>query len=291
MPDTGNPTSFSAGRLRAALEEAVLKLDPRGEDPALRQIVLIGHSQGGLLAKWMTIESGSRLWDTLSDKPPEQLRLAEENKSLLRRIFFVRPLPEVRRVIFIATPHHGSFVADDSIAELIARLVTPAGRVLSALSDLTQDNAEQLNLRPASTRFGSVWSMSPDNPLLQVFSTIPVSRRVAAHSIIAVKGNGPVETGDDGVVSYQSAHIPEAASELVVRSGHSVQSDPHTVNEVRRILLLHLAEACLKGCVSGVAAHRGQSSPYRPDAGQSLSVNAAHAAINRFSPEARTAAR
>ena len=288
---TGNPTSFSAERLRAALQQAVLKLDPDGKDPGLRQIVLIGHNQGGLLAKWMTIESGSRLWDTLSDKPPEQLRLAEENKSLLRRIFFVRPLPEVRRVIFIATPHHGSFVADDSIAELIARLVTPAGRVLSALSDLTQDNAEQLNLRPASTRFGSVWSMSPDNPLLQVFSTIPVSRRVAAHSIIAVKGNGPVETGDDGVVSYQSAHIPEAASELVVRSGHSVQSDPHTVNEVRRILLLHLAETCLKGCASGVFAHRGQSNPYRPDAAQSLSVNAAHAAINSFSPEARTAAR
>src|SRR4029077_15753951 len=88
---TGNPTFFSADRLRAALEEAVSKLDPHGTDPALRQIVLIGHSQGGLLAKWMAIASGPRLWDTRSDKPPEQLRLSEQNKSLLRRIFFVRP--------------------------------------------------------------------------------------------------------------------------------------------------------------------------------------------------------
>ena len=58
-----------------------------------------------------------------------------------------------------------------------------------------------------------------------------------------------VETGDDGVVSYQSAHIPEAVSELVVRSGHSVQSNPYTVREVRRILLLHLAQACPRGCL------------------------------------------
>ena len=42
--------------------------------------------------------------------------------------------------------------------------------------------------------------------------------------------------------------IPEVKSELVVRSGHSVQSNPHTVAEVRRILLLHLAEACPQGC-------------------------------------------
>jgi len=91
--------------------------------------------------------------------------------------------------------------------------------------------------------------MSPSNPLLQAFAAIPESPRVAAHSIIAVEGNGPIETGDDGVVSYQSAHIAEAESELVVPSGHSVQSDPRTVNEVRRIPWLHLAQACPRGCL------------------------------------------
>lgn len=105
--------------------------------------------------------------------------------------------------------------------------------------------------------------MSTDNPLLKAVAGIPVSPNVTAHSIIAVEGDGPVETGDDGVVSYQSAHIPEAASELVVRSGHSVQSDPRTVNEVRRILLLHLAQACPEGCKS-VGAASGWSLETRP---------------------------
>jgi hypothetical protein len=43
------------------------------------------------------------------------------------------------------------------------------------------------------------------------------------------------------VVAYRSAHIDEAVSELVVRSGHSVQGNPHATEEIRRILLEHLS--------------------------------------------------
>ena len=49
----------------------------------------------------------------------------------------------------------------------------------------------------------------------------------------------PIEEGDDGVVEYKSAHIDGVKSELVVRSSHSTQGNPHTIEEVRRILLLH----------------------------------------------------
>jgi pimeloyl-ACP methyl ester carboxylesterase len=245
---TGNPTVFSALQLRTTLADAVRKLDPEGKDPALRKMILIGHSQGGLLAKWMSIDSGSRLWDTLSTKPPEELRISAENAAVLRRALFVTPLPEVRRVIFIATPHHGSFVAESSIGQILARFASPSAAFLSTVQDATADNPDALKFRPESTRFGSVWSMSGDNPLLKAFAAIPVSPRIVAHSIIAVDGTGPVETGDDGVVTYQSAHIPEAASELVVRSDHSVQANPQTVREVRRILLRHREESCPQGC-------------------------------------------
>lgn len=49
------------------------------------------------------------------------------------------------------------------------------------------------------------------------------------------------------MVKYTSAHIDGVDSELVVRSGHSLQQHPHTIEEVRRILLLHAAEACAAG--------------------------------------------
>jgi hypothetical protein len=92
--------------------------------------------------------------------------------------------------------------------------------------------------------------MTPGNPVVDALAAIPIAPGISAHSIIAVQGNGPVETGDDGVVTYQSAHISGVDSELVVRSGHSVQSNPHTVAEVRRILLQDLARACSEGAVA-----------------------------------------
>jgi hypothetical protein len=100
----------------------------------------------------------------------------------------------------------------------------------------------------AQVRLDSVYGMTAGSPFSKTVSSIPVAPTVTAHSMIAVNGDGPVETGDDGVVEYNSAHIDEAASELVIRSGHSVQSNPMAVAEVRRILLLQWQSACPQEC-------------------------------------------
>ena len=42
-------------------------------------------------------------------------------------------------------------------------------------------------------------------------------------------------------MTYRSAHIDEAVSELVVRWDHSCQGQPGVIEEVRRILLIHAA--------------------------------------------------
>ena len=59
--DTGNPVLYSASLLREALGDAVRKLAPAGTDPALSEMVVIGHSQGGLLAKAMVVDTGDRV--------------------------------------------------------------------------------------------------------------------------------------------------------------------------------------------------------------------------------------
>jgi hypothetical protein len=85
----------------------------------------------------------------------------------------------------------------------------------------------------------SIDDMTPGNPMLRVLEHRPIAPGVSAHSIIAVRGDSAPEDGGDGVVSYSSAHIEGVESELVVRSGHSTQQKPPSIEEVRRILLLH----------------------------------------------------
>lgn len=102
--NTGNPVLYSAMLLRESLSTALERLDPEHKDPALRKMVVIGHSQGGLLAKLTAIESGTRFWDHFSNTPLEKLAPTEASRDLLRRLSFVHPLPFVRRLVFIATP-------------------------------------------------------------------------------------------------------------------------------------------------------------------------------------------
>ena len=237
--DSGNPIALSALRLREALTTAVARLDPAGTDPALRRMVLIGHSQGGLLVKLQAISTGDRIWTGVSRKPLDELALADETRDLIRRGLFVEPLPAVSRVVFICTPHRGSFVAGRNlIANLTRWLLTLPVALTGVAADLARNpDAFAGGVSPIVP--SAVDNMSPRHRFIQALQAIPVAPSITVHSIIAVEGDGPVEQGNDGVVEYASAHIEPVESELIVRSGHSVQGNPHAIEEVRRILRLH----------------------------------------------------
>jgi hypothetical protein len=102
----------------------------------------------------------------------------------------------------------------------------------------------------------SIDSMSPDNPILKALAELPMPPGVKAHSIIAVKGKGNPEDGNDGVVSYKSAHLTGVDSELVVPYGHSCQMEPQVIEEVRRILIEHLTEMDAPSKTSGIHSEK-----------------------------------
>jgi hypothetical protein len=54
-----------------------------------------------------------------------------------------------------------------------------------------------------------------------------------------VDSDAPLSEAGDGVVKYMSAHIDGVESEKIVRSSHSVQGNPETILEVKRILHEH----------------------------------------------------
>jgi pimeloyl-ACP methyl ester carboxylesterase len=240
---SGNPIAYSALQLRQAAEGAVAELGGVQADPALGQITLIGHSQGGLLAKMLVIDPGDRLWNGLGVPPLATLKVSPSSRQLLHDAFFSAPVPEVRRVIFIATPHRGSFLAGFSITGLIHRLVSLPVSITRLSAEILTGNANDATIRQMRRGLSSIRNMSPNSPFIKSLSAIPVAPGIHAHSIIPVSTSGPIAQGNDGVVAYSSAHIEGVDSELVVHSGHSTQSNPATIAEVERILLLQLRSA------------------------------------------------
>ncbi|MDG2304295.1 MAG: hypothetical protein P8R42_06485 [Candidatus Binatia bacterium] len=242
--NSGNPIAYSAAKLRKAIGETLHELDPDGDDPAIRDMVLIGHSQGGLLVRGAIADSTELDWKSLGIQPPGELELEPDERATLEEMMIFSPTPGVKRAVFVATPHKGSFVAGGIFGQIGAGLVSVSKTVLkipiqavSVPLELATKGTVAFN---ESEVPNAVNNMAPDSRFNRVLQAIPMAAHVPRHSIIAVAGDGPVEEGNDGVVEYKSAHLEEVESEVVVKSSHSVQSNPATVREVRRILLEHL---------------------------------------------------
>ena len=241
--DSGNPIVYSASVLRESLEHAVAELDPEGKDPALRRMIVMGHSQGGLLTKMTVVESGDAFWRIISDKPFESVKMNDETRELLRRVGFVHPLPFVKRVVFVSTPHHGSYIAGNWLAHQFARLISMPLTITKAVADVATINRESRAIRETRGSPTAVDNMTPGNPFVKTLAALPIAPGVAVNSIIPVDGDPPAHGKNDGVVDYDSAHIDGVESELIVwHQTHSCQANPHTMEEVRRILLKHLNE-------------------------------------------------
>lgn len=249
--NTGNPIVYSGYLLREAIRELVDSLDPEGRDPALRDLVVIGHSQGGLLTKLQAVDAGERFWDAVLDRPPDEIELEPASRQLLEGSLLVRPSPYVRRVIFLATPHRGSRLANRGAAILLGRMIRAPANVVSAIGDAYSDDPDDEVQRRLRRSRGSIGNMSPENDFIQILADLPIAEGIHAHSIIGVRGE-PTEEGGDGVVRYESAHLEDVDSELVIESGHSSQSHPRVALEVRRILLEHLDDAIVDGIVEPV---------------------------------------
>lgn len=141
-------------------------------------------------------------------------------------------------VIFIATPHRGSFLASNFLGKLGNEFINLPGGLAKAtvhIAKLRQSSMLQTSFIIPT----ALDNMDATNPFLKSLSAMPIAAGVHAHSIIPVKGTGPVEGSNDGVVKYKSAHIDGVESELIVRSGHSTQPTPETIEDVRRILYEH----------------------------------------------------
>lgn len=242
---SGVPVLYSSAKLREELAKLHTTLEKRDTRLLSHHMVLIGHSMGGLVSKGQVQESGDRIWVNLLGDTPEKLGLTKTERDALSSYLEFDPNPSVSRVIFAATPHRGSKLADSRIAHIGRRLVSLPGRTFGTTFDILQGIASRdpkLGQLLANGMPTSMDNLSPESPYVKIANSLPFRPGVRLHSIIGNKDGKPLTDPEcsDGVVPYSSSHLDAAESELIVRSGHGVHEKSEAIEEMRRILKVHL---------------------------------------------------
>lgn len=120
---TGQPFWFSAAEMREDLAHLRKTVDPQRQSPALDEMILVGHSMGGLVARLQTVDSGNEFWNTLSEHPFAEVDADDDIRAGLARTFFFDPNPSINRVITLGTPHRGSDFANDATRWLGRKII------------------------------------------------------------------------------------------------------------------------------------------------------------------------
>jgi Alpha/beta hydrolase family len=222
---SGWPISYSAMRLRDELAALSRVVGPQ------RDMVLVGHSMGGLLSRMQVISPGRKLWDTILGDEADAVHATMPADHIIRRSLIFQANPQIGRAVFVCVPHRGSGLADMTFAGTFSRLIRVPGRVVTAITDLPE---AILKNRPMT----GIAGLSPANPLFEALEKTPIT--VPHHSIIGDRGRGDSPNSSDGVVPYSSAHLASAESERIVPGPHGSHDIPETIQELERILELHL---------------------------------------------------
>jgi hypothetical protein len=220
--------------LREGLDQVVKEIDPDGKDPALQQMVVIGHSQGGLLTRLVASSTGGKVWGGVK---LDQVKLKENDRELLRRCLVFEPSPYVGRAVFVCTPHRGSYRISGFVEKLARRMLSLPQDLVGAGTSLIKGQGEALPPQLRNKMPTSVSNMEPGSPFCKVLAECSFGPNIKLNSIIAVKPGMDIPTGNDTVVAYKSAHLDGVESEYVVRWTHSCQGQPLVIEEFRRILL------------------------------------------------------
>jgi pimeloyl-ACP methyl ester carboxylesterase len=247
---TGQPFWLSGTQMREDLAMMRRTLDPQRQHPALDEMVLVGHSMGGLVSKMQTVDSGDAFWQTTSERPFADLKADDDVRRALANAYFFDPSPSVRNVVTIGTPHRGSQFANSTTRWLGHKLITLPKQMLAGRQQLLAMNRDFFRPDSPVEITTSIDSLAPDSPILPVLLTAEPGPWIEYHNVV---GRVPdlgwrrwfTEEGD-GVVSLASARLDnmrQLESQIVVPADHvSIHRHPQSILEVRRVLLEQLAE-------------------------------------------------
>ncbi|MFH1919234.1 MAG: alpha/beta fold hydrolase [Planctomycetota bacterium] len=244
---SGEPFWRSAAQMRRDLAEVRKVVDPYRQEPALDQMVLVGHSMGGLVSRLQTVDSGDDFWKIVSDQPFHLIQAKPKVRKELEQSLFFQPNPSIRRVVTIGTPHRGSRFSNLTTQWISSKLIRLPRMLVLSQQALFRDNKDLIRDDTLLKIENSIDSLDPNSPFFPVMLAAHSAPWVKYHNVIGLVPErgliGKLAAGSDGVVTYESAAMDDVESELKVPSDHMlVHAHPRAVLEVKRVLLEHLAE-------------------------------------------------
>jgi len=242
------PTGLPLRVPSAALKREINKLCGHYQNVGMKnnaeKMVIMGHSLGGLLT---SIQVRKIETDLLSKIFKNPVKKANINQVAMKDYQYLikGPKPDfVKRVVFVSTPHRGSRSANFYVARLLSSLVDIPKNVLflkvpattAALTDFGR------TLFGADEKQNSLSILKSHSATLSIITDSPIYKHIKYHSIMGDRGRGDTPNSLDGIVAYESSHLEGAQSEKIVPSRHNAHDTPAAIQEMRRILRLHLRE-------------------------------------------------
>ena len=236
---TGQPLVLSAESLRSNLDEINKNFNNNDKSSKFNDMVIIGYSQGGLLAQLCIQDSDG---DYFKNKVIENNKKTEneingniEQHKMLDNILVFTPLPYVKQTIFLSTPHKGAKMASWLAFQLIADLMVTSpenyNRNLNFLTNLSSTYNDQI------INSNALYNLMPKSSFINIVQTLPYSKNVKIHSIIGDKNGPDNPTGFDGIITYDSAHLDNSSNEVIIKSDHHSIVVPICAREILKILL------------------------------------------------------
>ncbi|MBR5557372.1 MAG: alpha/beta fold hydrolase, partial [Acinetobacter sp.] len=244
---TNMPIIESRFQIYALLTQAFSQIDNKAA--AKKDAVLVGHSMGGIIAR-LLVSDADVTQEALSLMNNRQLN-KYKNLPIVSQRLVIKDIPNFTRAIFLATPHKGTEFADRWFTKAARKIIRLPGAFFSAIGDSLQsqdiDVKEVLSqIDPGFIQNGPS-DLSYQSKFMELTHDIQPRKGLIFHSIIGNKSNSDdLNIISDDVVAYKSAHLEGAASEKIIKGGHSIQETPEAILELRRILRLHLTQLGLR---------------------------------------------
>ena len=135
---SGAPIAYNEKAIRRALEKTLARFDPRRTSKASRDMVLVGHSMGGVIARLLVLDAGDALWrGFLGHAPDDEQR---QRLAVVAPYLDLVPMAEVGRAVFLASPHRGAPMAGGRPGRMASQLIrlprslmTEAGKIADVL--------------------------------------------------------------------------------------------------------------------------------------------------------------